>query len=157
MVFSKDSKETKVAEDIPGLGLIAAAIHKGADNDEHAKRAAAKGTNSALTVGGGVLGGVTGGPAGAMAGAAAGSAAGIGSEHGVSTHINDDEVRSEVGSVKPERFGVETSLAAVAGGTGGAGKEITKGIAREAGVHGLKKGGGAKLQPRHLEVPRPKL
>ncbi|KUJ09682.1 uncharacterized protein LY89DRAFT_690125 [Mollisia scopiformis] len=93
MVFSKDSKETKFVENIPIIGYLASAIHAGAGNEEHTKRAAAKCTNSNLAVIGGIAGGVLGGPVGAMAGAAAGSSVGIASEHGISQHIKDESVR----------------------------------------------------------------
>jgi len=91
--FSKDGSATKVFENIPVLGFFATIGHAANGHHDHAKRAAAKCTNSTLAVGGAIAGSFVGNPAlGAMVGGAVGSAVGIGSEHGVSKHIKSEEV-----------------------------------------------------------------
>jgi hypothetical protein len=90
--FSKDGDATVFFEALPVVGYVAAAVHGIARNDEHAKRAAAKCTNSSLVTIGTVGGGLVGGIPGAMAGGAAMAGVGIGSQYGVSEHIKDENV-----------------------------------------------------------------
>lgn len=45
------------------------------------------------------------------------------------------KVRSEVGNVKPTRFGVDAAFGAVAGGTGSAASTAWNGAAAEVGKH----------------------
>lgn len=90
--FSRDGRATKIAESVPIVGYDAAAVHGIAGNNEHAKRAAAKCTNSTATTAGSVAGGLVAGVPGAMAGGAAGAGAGTGIQHGVSKKIDDRDV-----------------------------------------------------------------
>ena len=61
-MFYKDGYGTKFFEEIPVIGYIPSMIHGIAGNHDHAKRAAAKCTNSVLETGGALIGGVAGGP-----------------------------------------------------------------------------------------------
>jgi hypothetical protein len=98
--FSKDGRATKIAESIPIVGYGAATVHGIAGNDEHAKRAAAKCTNSTVTTASTVAAGLVGGPPAAMAAGAAGAAAGTGIQHGISKKIDDRNVSPSVNDAK---------------------------------------------------------
>ena len=74
-IFGRDGKATKVAENIPVVGLFAAGAHALAGNEEQAKRAAMKSKNRVTTVTGGLVDGavqagkIVEGTSGAVAGA----------------------------------------------------------------------------------------
>jgi hypothetical protein len=142
--FSRDGSATRFCEKLPVIGHVTAGVQLLAGNPEHAKRAAATATNSTLTTGGAVLGFMAGGPPGAVAGAMLGSTAGIGCEYGISTAINDEGVKGNVGEVSIKRIVVDGVLsggtAFIPGGTaaiGTAGKEAAKQVASSAFKTGL--------------------
>jgi hypothetical protein len=131
--FSRDGGATRFCEKLPVIGHVTAGIQLLAGNPEHAKRAAATATNSTLTAGGAVAGFMVGGPLGAAGGAALASTAGIACEYGISTTIDDQNVKGNVGEVSIKRIVVDGALssitAVIPGGTaviGSAGKEVAK-------------------------------
>ena len=80
-IFGRDGKATKIAEDIPVLGLFTAGAHALAGNEEQAKRAAMKSKNRVTTVSGGLLNGAVG-TVGAVGGAGAATVHAVaGNEH----------------------------------------------------------------------------
>ncbi|KAB2102386.1 hypothetical protein AG0111_0g8832 [Alternaria gaisen] len=160
--FSRDGSATRFCEKLPVIGHVTAGVQLLAGNPEHAKRAAATATNSTLTTGGAVLGFMAGGPPGAVAGAMLGSTAGIGCEYGISTAINDESVKGNVGDVSIHRFVIDGVLsggtAFIPGGTaaiGTAGKEAAKQVASSAVKTGLVTGVFTGMQGMSKDQPRP--
>ncbi|RYO01820.1 hypothetical protein AA0120_g1 [Alternaria tenuissima] len=102
--FSRDGSATRFCEKLPVIGHVTAGVQLLAGNPDHAKRAAATATNSTLKAGGAAVGFAVGGPLGAVAGAAAGSMAGLGCEYGISTAIDDKDVKGDVGEVSLKRI-----------------------------------------------------
>jgi len=132
-MFERDGRATNLAEGLPVAGYIVSAIHAVKGNEEHARRAAGRCTNSNLALVGGLVGGLGGGPAGAAAGAAAGSLAGQMAERSVNHFIDQKEVRSDMGSIgdlkkNPARELVKTAgLTVVDGAMGAIGGKINVG------------------------------
>merc|ERR1712060_190946 len=131
-MFDRDGRATNIAEGLPVAGYIVSAIHAAKGNEEHARRAAGRCTNSNLALVGGLVGGLGGGPAGVAAGAAAGSLAGQMAERGAN-HFIEKEVRSDMGSIgdlkkNPARELVKTAgLTVVDGAMGAIGGKINIG------------------------------
>lgn len=94
--FGKDGTVTKFCESLPVVGYIASAGHAIAGDTDRAKRAAAAGTNGAVTFIGAVGGGLIGGPVGAVAGAGLGSAVGQLSEHAINDR-DDVPIKTDKG------------------------------------------------------------
>jgi hypothetical protein len=139
--FSKDGSATVFIEGLPVVGYFAAIGHIANGHDDHAKRAAARSTNSTIAVGSALVVGIaTANPVlGGMAGAAAGSAVGIGAEHGISKTIVNDSVRGNVGDVSFQRFVVDGALGVVGSAAGGTGSVLAKQAFRDVGKHGIVK------------------
>ncbi|KAG9192881.1 hypothetical protein G6011_11615 [Alternaria panax] len=117
--FSRDGSATRFCEKLPVIGHVTAGVQLLAGNSDHAKRAAATATNSTLTAGGAAIGFALAGPPGAVAGGMLASSAGIACEYGISTAIDDQSVKGDVGEVSLKRFAVD---GAVAGGLLGVSK-----------------------------------
>ncbi|KAF8320373.1 hypothetical protein DL93DRAFT_1836321 [Clavulina sp. PMI_390] len=135
---SRDGAVTKFTEKVPVVGLVTAAVQAASGNGEHAKRALANQANSIITTAGTVAGFVVGGPVGAVAGGVLGSTAGIGAEYGISTTIDDENVKGDTGNVSVQRFVIDGALAGaggvLGGGAGGAvGKQVGIGFSKEVG------------------------
>ena len=64
-LFHRDGRATHLAESLPVAGYGVSALHALQGNQEHARRAAGRCTNSNLALCGGLVGGLGGGPAGA--------------------------------------------------------------------------------------------
>ena len=104
--FSKDGVVTTFVEKLPVLGHDVALVHVIAGNPDHAKRATATATNSAITEAGAVAGGaigVIGGPTGVIAGASLGGAlaaqVGMVTEYGIASTIKDESLKGDVGEI----------------------------------------------------------
>jgi hypothetical protein len=102
--FARDGSVTLICEKLPVIGYVTAGVQLVAGNPDHAKRTAATATNSTLKVGGAAVGFAVGGPLGAVAGATVGSMAGLGCEYGISTAIDDKDVKGNVGEVSLKRI-----------------------------------------------------
>ncbi|RUS35521.1 hypothetical protein BC938DRAFT_481114 [Jimgerdemannia flammicorona] len=124
--FERDSEETKFVEGIPFIGYVASVVHARAGNRDHARRAAAKSTNSLLKATGAIVGGVVGGPAGAIVGRAAMSSVGVRVEYAIAERIEDESVRCTVGAVKPKVFLHDMVFSAIDGGIGNFGSSLVK-------------------------------
>jgi hypothetical protein len=147
--FSRDGVVTRFTEKIPVVGLVTAAAQGIAGNGEHAKRALANQANSIITTAGTVGGFLVGGPVGAVAGGALASSVGIAAEYGVSTTINDDQVK---GDTSLQRFVTDAALGGVGGLIGGGGSSavvkqvgtsLSKGVLTQAGGSATKAAVGA--------------
>lgn len=133
-IFDKNSWFTKFAEGIPVIGYIPAAVHALAGNEDEARRAAAKSTNSAMVTAGGIGGFLVGGPAGAVAGGAAGGALGATIEGGIATTVHEN-VRKDM--VKLD--GTDILIGTAFGGLSGAFSGVSGTIAEEAELSLTKK------------------
>ena len=65
-LFHRDGRATHLAESLPVAGYGVSALHALQGNQEHARRAAGRCTNSNLALCGRLVGGLGGGPAGAV-------------------------------------------------------------------------------------------
>mmetsp|Transcript_25023 Transcript_25023/g.44409 ORF Transcript_25023/g.44409 Transcript_25023/m.44409 type:complete len:312 (+) Transcript_25023:103-1038(+) len=153
--FGPDGGVTQFCENIPVVGYVPAACHGIAGNHEHAKRAAARCTNSTVAtgavIGAGVAVAATGGGAAVAMGAcaaagAAGSAAGNGIQRGFEEGYSEEAKRNmpgarEVTDMKPEHWISGMAVGAVSGAVGasGAAGSAAKTVANETALTGMKR------------------
>jgi hypothetical protein len=100
---------------VPGLGLVTAGVYALAGNTEHAKQAFPNNTNALITTVRSFDGFIIGRPVGAIAGGTLTSRVGIGAECAISTPIDDNQVKGNIGDTSLGRRSVDTVLFSVGG------------------------------------------
>ena len=84
---------------------------------------------------------MVGGPAGAVAGGMLASSAGIGCEYGISTTIDDQSVKGNVGDVSIKRFAIDGMVAGILpGGQTAVGRTLDSAVGSMATREDVKTG-----------------
>jgi len=139
-------QDAGILESVPGAGHVLAAANAAVGEPEHAKRMAAKSTNSAIefttTLAGSVAGGPAGAAAGSITGAASGALLGDTAEKGIADRIKDDGARKGAGGFNVEKVAGDVLGASFAAAASAGSKQLTKEGFRRIGTHGMKKTAG---------------
>ena len=142
-IFSRDGKATKIAEDIPVVGLFAAGAHALAGNEEQAKRAAMKSKNRVTTVSGGLVNGAVG-TVGAVGGA------GVATVHAVAGNEQEAKraaIRSK-NSLKSVTDGVVDGVVQAGGLVGGTAETIVGSGVGSMGGRSYESGSNLKTEQK---------
>ncbi|KAJ3318670.1 hypothetical protein HDV06_007132 [Boothiomyces sp. JEL0866] len=159
-MFEKDSTETKVIESLPFIGYLAAQQHSNCNNNEQAKRAIAKTTNSSILTVGAIAGALVAGPAGLVAGSIISAVAGTAAEATISDQmVSDPVVKSELAQHSVKDYLLSATFASVTSAFHTVGSVTTKLVMNEIGVHGVRKAivgyfGGRTLSFIFSDIPQ---